>query len=122
MQLSDHQLDLLRHMLGINTPEAAAPRPYRNYAAVDPEDAEYHELALVGAVERYRRAGPGNSFDYYRCTPAGQAAALASHRRIRYPKARRVYLRFLDVNDALPDLTFRDFLMNPRFAVTRREA
>ena len=111
MRLSEHQFDLLRHMLGINTPEAAAPAPYRNYAAVNPGDREYIELERLGAVERYRAASPRESYDYYRCTPAGQAAALASHRRIRHPKGKRVYLRFLSVRDALPDLTFREFLM-----------
>ncbi len=122
MKLSEHQLDLLRHMLGINTPEAAAPAPYRNYAAVNPGDREYIELERLGAVERYRAASPRESYDYYRCTPAGHAAALASHRRIRHPKGKRVYLRFLSVRDALPDLTFREFLMGQQFASVRREA
>ena len=35
MKLTDDQLDTLRHMLGINTPNDRIPRPYRNYYCAD---------------------------------------------------------------------------------------
>lgn len=121
-KLTADQLHTLRHMLGINTPNDRIPRPYRDYAAVNPGDAEFAELERLGAVECYRRSSPGYSYDYFRCTPAGRAAAMASHRTIRRTKAQRIYSKFLDVRDALNDLTFKEFLTNPEFAESRRSA
>lgn len=120
LELSAEQLHTLRHMLGINTPDDRAPRPYRDYYCAAAGDKEMAEMAAIGAVELLP-----NAFwtgDYYVCTPAGRAAAMASHRTIRHTKAQRVYSKFLDVKDALGDLTFREFLTEPEFAQTRREA
>lgn len=116
------QLDTLRHMLGINDPRQRIPQPHRNYAAVNPGDARFVDLARLGLVECYRKAGEQNSYDYYRCTDAGRAAAMASHKTIRLPKSKRVYIKFLGLKDVFADLTFRDFLVDPRFAETRRGA
>lgn len=120
--LTPGQLHTLRHMLGINTPYDARPKPHRDYAAVNPGDAKFLALAEAGAVERYRVAGPASPYDYYRCTASGRAAAMASHKTIRVTKSRRIYSKFLDVRDALQDLTFREFLTHEQFAQTRREA
>ena len=120
MDLTKDQLYTLRHMLGINTPDARAPTPYRNYAAVNPGDREFAELEAVGAVECYRRAGPGTNYDWYQCTAAGRTAAMQSHRTIRNSHAKRMYAKFLSVSDCCPDLTFREFLTSPEFADTRR--
>lgn len=116
------QLDTLRHMLGINDPALAAPRPYRNYAAVNPGDPHYTGMERAGLVECYHKAGEQSSYDYYRCTDAGRAAAMASHKTIRLPKSKRVYIKFLGLKDVFADLTFRDFLVDPQFAETRRNA
>lgn len=121
LDLTDDQLDTLRHMLGINTPDDRVPRPYRDYAAVNAGDAEFAELARIGAVERYTPR-VASQYDYYRCTEAGRAAAMASHRTIRRTKAQRVYSKFLDVKECLQDLTFREFLTDSEFAETRRDA
>ena len=122
MNLNSNQLDTLRHMLGINDGSKPKPEPYRNYAAVPPGDTVFAALEKIGAVECYRRAGGGFDYDYFRCTDAGMAAARTSFRSIRQPKARRVYLKFLDVSDAISDLTFKEFLTSPEYAETRRAA
>jgi hypothetical protein len=119
---TDEQLDTLRHMLGINTPFDRLPRPYRDYAAVVVGDAKFVEMEALGLVECYRRAGPTSGYDYFRCTETGRAAAMASHRTIRVSKARRMYTRFLQVSDAIADLSFRDFLVGPEYAEVRRDA
>lgn len=125
MNLTDKHLDTLRHMLGINDPSVGHPKPCRDYAAVNPGDPHFVELEALGAVERYRAASqnhPGFPYGYYRCTDAGRAAAMASHKTIRWSKSKRVYSKFLDVRDALNDLTFKDFLTRPEFKQSRESA
>lgn len=118
--LSPEQLDTLRHMLGINTPNHREPKPYRHYYCAAAGDRKLAELARLGAVELVPNALW--SGDYYVCTPAGRAAAIASHRTIRRSKGSRVYSKFLGIRDAFNDLTFREFLTDPRFADARRSA
>lgn len=118
MNLTDDQLHTLRHMLGINTPDQKAPKPYRDYAAAVPGDLMMTELEALGAVRCYRR----DTYHWYTTTDAGRAAAMASHRTIRRPKASRVYSAFLDVRECFEDLTFKEFLTHPQFAETRRNA
>lgn len=122
LNLTAKHLDTLRHMLGINTPSAPAPRPTRDYYCANPGCAEVVELERLGAVRCYRRADAVTQYDWYCCTDEGRAAAMASHKTIRYSKSRRTYLKFLDIADALPDLTFKQFLTDPQFAETRRFA
>lgn len=119
MELSHSQLATLRHMLGIDKPDEARPEPYRNYYCANPGDEELAALEAAGAVERYSTQG---GYWWYRTTSAGRAAAITSHRTIRLPKAKRIYARFLDVKDAISDLTFRDFLTSPQYAEIRRAA
>jgi len=107
-------------MLGINTPWDRAPRPYRNYAAVNPGDAKFVEMESAGLVERYREADANNAYDYYRCTDAGRTAAMRSHREIRYTRGERRYIAFLNVRDSFQDLTFREFLTLPEFREARQ--
>lgn len=122
LPLTTDQLHTLRHMLGIETPDARVPRPYRDYAAVEPGNPEFVELARIDAVERYRTADAASRYDYYRCTALGRAAAMASHGTIRRTKAQRIYSKFLDVSDCFASLTLKEFLTDPQFAATRREA
>lgn len=121
MKLTDEQLHTLRHMLGINTPNDAAPRPYRNYAAVTIGDGAFLELEQLGAVERYEPRTP-TEYHWYRCTEAGRAAAMRSHSQIRRTKSQRTYSLFLDIRDSYPDLTFREFLTCSDFAEARARA
>jgi hypothetical protein len=121
MKLTEEHEDSLRHMLGINRPEARNPKPHRDYAAVLPGDAHWLELERLGMVERYS-ARDNTIYHWYRTTPKGREAAFASHRRIRYSRSKRVYCAFLSVSDAVPDLTFRQFLTHPDFAEIRSRA
>jgi len=115
--LAPSQLQTLRHMLGIDRPELDKPEPYRNYFCATPGDPEMRELARLGAVELYSEQG---GYEWYRCTDAGRAAAMASHKDIRYSPSKRNYLRFLDLRDCCPDLTFREFLTDPVFRASQR--
>lgn len=117
--MTDNHLDILRHMLGINVSDRRNPPEYRDYACADPGDAIMHALHDAGLVRMYRF---GNGYEWWTTTDAGKAAARASQRAMLKPKASRVYARFLDVRDVLPDLTFRQFLTSPEFAETRRAA
>lgn len=119
LALTACQLDTLRHMLGINTPDDREPKPYRDYYCANRDDPKLKALAELGAVRLYSQR---DSYDWYCCTPAGRAAAIRSHRTIRRTKAQRLYSKFLDVKDCCPDLTFKQFLTEPDFADTRRRA
>lgn len=119
MSFTAEQLDTLRHMLGINTPDDRVPKPYRNYYCANRDDPELRLLADLGAVRLYSQHG---NYDWYCCTDEGRAAAMRSHRTIRRTKAQRIYSKFLDVRDCCPDVTFKQFLTEPDFAETRRNA
>jgi hypothetical protein len=118
-ELNKKQLSTLRHMLGINDPTVKIPTPWRNYAAVSPDDKEFKELHSLGLV---KFDGHHGSYDYYSCTELGRLFAVKSHKDIRYKKSRRVYIKYLSVADANPDLTFKEFLTDPEFAKYRHEA
>jgi hypothetical protein len=121
-ELTAKQLDMLRHMLGINDRSKKHPKPYRNYAAVEPGDALLVELERLGMVRRYHEAAsPVTPYDWYECTETGIEAARASFYRRRYSKAKRMYSLYLDLSDGC-DLQFRDFLTDPEFAAIRRDA
>lgn len=119
MKLSKEHLKILRHMLGINKPEARNPIPYRDYYCAPKGDTELQALATLGAVALYRQC---EVYDWYRTTEAGKAAAIASHKQIRMPKAKRVYREFLRRTDVFPDLTFKQFLTDPYFRDVRAAA
>lgn len=113
------QAQILRHMLGIDKPEARVPVPYRDYYCASRGDTVLAAMAAAGLVECYRR---DEHYDWYTTTEAGRTLAFRSHRASRNPKAKRVYLRFLSISDVYPGLTFREFLTRPEFADARRHA
>jgi hypothetical protein len=117
MDLTDKQLHTLRHMLGINDP-VKRPEPYRNYAAVNPDDPEYLELERLGMVVNKGKS-PFGQYDLYVCTEDGKTTVIKSHQMIRFPKARRRYIAFLNTRDCCPDLTFREFLVSPEYKEIR---
>jgi len=121
MELTKDQLHTLRHMLGINTPHDRVPDPYRNYAAVVPGDPKFIELERLGVVKNCGRPA-FSEYDHYRCTPAGQLAAIESHKEIRRPKPKRRYAAYLALCDCCPDLTFQQFLTAPEFKEVRENA
>ena len=118
-ELTAAQLDTLRHMLGINDPNAARPVPYRDYYCAPRNCDKLKELERLGMVEQYSDHG---GHDWYRCTEAGRLAAIRSHRTIRRTKAQRVYSKYLEVSDCWHRLTFKDFLTRPEFSASRAEA
>lgn len=119
MDLSSAHLSTLRHMLGIDDPWMRHPNPYRDYYCATPGDGHLRELQALGAVHLYQAGG---GYEWWRCTDAGRAAAMASHRTIRRPKGARLYARFLDLKDCCPDLDFKRFLTDPSLRRLRQEA
>lgn len=117
--LTPKQEHILRHMLGIDDPAKADPRPYRDYFCANPADPELYELARIGLVEMYSAHG---GYEWFATTDTGKAAAFASQKRIRYPKSKRMYRAFLRVSDCCADLTFHQFLTAPEYADVRRQA
>jgi len=110
--LGVEQLRILRHMLGIDRPDVMNPKPYRDYYCANPGDQALHELARLGAVRLYDTRG---GYEWFTCTEVGRAAAIASHRIIRYSRGAMRYSRFLDMREVCPDLTFRQFLTDPQY-------
>jgi len=119
MKLSNEQLRILRHMLGIDVCDTPRPNEYRDYYCANPGDERLLDLQRLGMVEKYRVAA---GYEWFTTTDAGKAAARASQQAMLLPKRRRIYLRWLSVKDACPDLTFRDYLVRPEFADDRKAA
>ena len=111
-KLTERDLSMLRHMLGINTPWDDRPKPYRNYAAVEPENDQFKRLSGEGYVVSCGFTA-FSSYEYFKCTDKGTDAAIQSHRSIRWPRAKRRYHRYLDICDCFPDHTFGDFIKDP---------
>jgi hypothetical protein len=118
MTLRCEQLQILRHMLGIDHPGVRHPLPYRNYYCATPADAHLHELQRLGAVRLYDIR---NGYEWFCCTDAGRAAAMASVRSLRKPQRQRRYAAFLNLKDCWPDLTFRTFLTDKALRRVRDE-
>lgn len=106
---------ILHHALGISDPLRPERAPYRN-----------HFVAGLGhsdmpALERLERAGlmvreASRLCDgwVFSVTETGKAQALAT--RPRASRAKRRYGRYLSVADAIPGLTFGQFLTDPQYA------
>lgn len=127
MDLNPKQLDILRHMLGINNDfHQRRPfdrEPYRDYFCANPGDEQLHELQRLGAVRLYSEHG---SYQWFETTSAGRKAAIDSWYAMRKAKKigkpQRIYSKFLDCRECNQDLTFREFLTHPVYEQTRREA
>ena len=118
--LTAEQCRTLRHMLGIDKPAEAHPRPCRDYYCANPGDEAMRELERLGMVRRLGCEEWG--YEWYVTTEAGREAALQSHRAIMLPKRKRVYRRWLSLSDCCPDLTFYEFLTSAEWAEERRSA
>lgn len=116
--ITEDQLQTLRHMLGIDDPSRKEPVPYRDYYCASRGDSHLQAMAGLGLVEMYSQQG---NYDWYRTTDSGKSLAIESHKKIRYPKGKRVYLAFLRMADAT-GCTFKDFLTNPEYKETRKAA
>lgn len=116
MQLTDEQLRILRHMLGIDTRDERNPQSYRDYYCAAKGDKQLKELAELGAVRLYRT---DEHYEWYTTTEAGADAARASQRAMLHPRSKRMYSKFLDVRDCCEGLTFKEFLTGQQFKETR---
>lgn len=81
IEISDDELDTLRHMRGIND-RRKAPLPYRDYFAAEPDDPRMAALAAKGLVKGLGEMPLNAGMAYWRCTPVGRAAALSSAREL----------------------------------------
>lgn len=116
MELTEHHMQILRHMLGIDVTDVRSPKEYRDYFCACHGDADLAELAAAGMVKMYDKC---SQYEWFTTTDAGKAAARASQRARLQTKSKRMYSRFLDISDCRPDLTFREFLTSPDYADTR---
>lgn len=121
IDVPDSHADTLRHMLGINDPCLPwPPKCWRDYAAVEPGDSQFADMAERGLVLLTRKAGGHFSFDYYATTDTGKEVALTTFKAMQLTKARRRYHGWLSLSDCHPDLTFREYLTLPEYAEHRR--
>lgn len=116
----DEKTETLRHMLGITDVNAPLPTDfYRDYFCAGKGDAHLREMEADGLVRCYRR---DSNYDWYTTTSAGKRAAIASFKLRQPSKASRRYHAFLRISEVAPELTFREYLTNPAYAMHRREA
>lgn len=117
--MTDEQLRILRHMLGINVSDTPRPAEYRDYYCANPGKPALHELARMGMVVPYSTR---DGYEWFKTTDSGKDKARASQRAMLLPKSKRVYLRWLSIRDVVPDLTFRDFITQREFEDVRKAA
>lgn len=118
--ISEDHLGVLRHMLGIDS--SRPTEPSRNHYAVcpgSPDDTEMREMVKLGLVKYYGKAW---EYHFYQATERGTRSAIDSHKKMvrKVPKKRRVYLSWLSTKDAIPNLSFKEFLTNPKYESFRR--
>lgn len=114
--VTDHHLKTLRHMLGVDNLTTGKLVPYRDYYCANPMDATMDELEQLSLVRKYAERG---GYWWYCTTDSGRALAMASAKRPRYTKPKRMYSAYLDLRDCIPDLTFRQFLTSADYAAMR---
>jgi hypothetical protein len=119
---TDEQLRVLRHMLGIDDPWLATPKPTRDYYAAPVGYPKLHAMAAAGLVTFVSGPRRGYPYDHFVTTPEGRAAAIASHKSIQMSRGARQYHKWLEIKDCRPDLTFHGFLTDPELADARRSA
>lgn len=118
MKPTEAQLETLRHMLGIDNPAKRSPEPTRDYFCASRGDSHLQAMASAGLVEWYSDKW---DYEWYKTTELGRELAIKSHKKVRYPKAKRVYLAFLSVSDAT-GCTFKEFLTQPEYEDYRKAA
>ena len=114
-------LALLHHALGISDGRHPDRAPYRSHFVAGPGHADLPGLArLVEAGLMMRRdCAVPICGELYVVTEAGTALALATRPRRQPATARRRasalrYARYLSLRDAIPGLTFAEFLDRER--------
>ena len=113
-------LGILHHTLGVSNPNKPEDPPYRNHFVLGDGHSDMTVLSVMverGLMARRCSALPGGDWVFH-ATDDGVRLALQT--RPRASKRRQRYSRFLVYRDALPDLTFKEFLTSPDFAEARR--
>lgn len=101
------QIHILQHSLGLDRDRRV---PWRNYYCDADGAPALEALVVLGLMKHGRTLNEGDR--YYIVTDAGIAAALSTLPKPRSRASRR-FSRFLNLRDAIPDLTFREFLRMP---------
>ena len=117
LSVKNEHTKILRHMLGIDIVGVKNPKEYRDYYCANPGNAILHEMESLYLVKMYSER---DGYQWFTTTDLGKAIAKESQRKIMLPKKKRMYLRFLNVADCCPDLTFREFLMDDDYADIRK--
>jgi len=115
-------LHILQHSLGLD--DYGQGRQYRNHFVTGPGSKDWDacraltEAGLMTENKGHSLLTDGDSVFYV--TPAGiEFVAKNSPMPPKVPRDRRRYLAFLDLTECCPDLTFKQFLTEPRFAAYR---
>lgn len=106
MSLSTSDIRSLQHALGITDGQ----KEYRNYYAADPYDAKMERLVRLGLMERGRVIAGG--LQYFHVTECGRELAYQELDRPKLSRSQKRYLRYLDLRDIYPDMTFEEFILN----------
>ena len=122
--LTEDQVSMLMHMLGLSEQHFSDPDCYRNHAAVE-AGTETHEMFQSmeeqGIVKH--TGSPDKVYDYhfYSATKESKTLALKLYQKNLGTRAERRYKRFLSLQDVHPELTFRAFLMDDYWREARND-
>lgn len=124
--LTEADLDTLRHMLGWQKTDQRDPPDGRDYYCANPGDAHLARLEALDLVVCTRRAGEWIfcQYDYFTTTDLGKAMAGKSFYKRREKKSKRLYSLYLELRECWPDFTFHDFITSRDYDIVtaRRNA
>lgn len=116
--LKETDLHVLWHTLGVS---AERQIPYRNHFMAGEGHHDMPSLDRLCAAGFLRKTAPPNFTRegdmLFVATIEGRNIAIATLPTIS--KGKRCYRAFRDLCDCIPDLTFREFLVNPEYAPYR---
>jgi hypothetical protein len=123
MGSSDNKLHIVLHALGLDRDDIV--EPYRNHFVAGDGHSdmpEILELVAMGMMEEFPTPKCFDSKDrLFSVTKTGREWAIINRpRRPARTKSQRRYTTFLEIADAYPSLTFRQFLTDEQFAEARK--
>lgn len=122
--LTEDQVSMLMHMLGLDTQHFSDPDCYRNYAAVEAGTKThkmFQSMEEQGIVEHTSHPDEVYDYHFYRATEEGKALALKLYQKNLGTRAERRYRRFLNLQDVRPELTFKEFLTGDYWREARND-
>ena len=110
--LTEADLDTLRHMLGWQKTDQRDPPDGRDYGCPNPGDPLFARLESLGLVTCLRRGKDAalHDLDTFTTTDLGKEMARRSFYQRRKSKAARKYAVWQRITDSWPELTFKEFL------------